>query len=59
LLDDATSQVHWTANAMDEGRDFLFHANAAMLQALHHGKAALTSRPRGKRSKRYCSRRIS
>jgi hypothetical protein len=27
-----------------EGRDFLFHANAAMLQALNHGKPDPTPR---------------
>jgi len=33
-----------------EGRDFLFHANAAMLQVLHHGKPESTPRaPAGRR----------
>ena len=36
-----------------EGRDFMFHANAAMLQALNRGKPAPHPAPRGKRSKRY------
>ena len=36
-----------------EGRDFLFHANAAMLQALHHGKAAPATEPRRKAAKAY------
>ena len=35
-----------------EGRDFLFHALAAMLQALDHGKPA-TPEPRRKAAKAY------
>ncbi len=49
---------HWQTATLTpintaEGRDFLFHANAAMLQALHHGKPDPHLAPRGKRSKRY------
>jgi hypothetical protein len=49
---------HWQTTTLTlintaEGRDFLFHANAAMLQALHHGKPDPHLAPRGKRSKRY------
>lgn len=36
-----------------EGRDFLFHANAVMLQALHHGKAAPATAPRRKAAKAF------
>jgi hypothetical protein len=50
-------QPHWQTATLTlintaEGRDFLFHANAAMLQAMHHGKPPPPA-PRGKRSKRY------
>jgi hypothetical protein len=36
-----------------EGRDFLFHANAAMLEALHHGNAAQATAPRRKATKAF------
>jgi hypothetical protein len=51
---------HWQTATLTlintaEGRDFLFHANAAMLQALHHSKpaAAPTTAPRRKAAKAY------
>jgi hypothetical protein len=50
-------QPHWQTATLTlintaEGRDFLFHANAAMLQALNHGKPA-TAEPRRKAAKAY------
>ena len=49
---------HWQTATLTlintaEGRDLLFHANAAMLQALHHGKAAPAIAPRRKAAKAY------
>ena len=49
---------HWQTATLTlintaEGRDFLFHANAAMLQALNHGKAAPVTSPRRKAAKAY------
>jgi hypothetical protein len=49
---------HWQAATLTlinaaEGRDFLFHANAAMLQALHHGKPDPTAEPRRKAAKAF------